>query len=55
MLVPLERMIQTDPSLKVLYDQPVGTELTRKQANEPWRWIVGNRVIDEDGNVLAEL
>lgn len=54
-LVPLDRMIATDVSLKILYEQPIGTELTRKQANEPWRWIVDNKVVDQDGKLIAEL
>ncbi|HVU18471.1 MAG TPA: DUF2185 domain-containing protein [Candidatus Didemnitutus sp.] len=54
-MVPLHMMVETDPTLKILYEQPVGTELTRKHANEPWRWIVGNKVVDQDGHVFAEL
>jgi len=54
-LVPLNLMIKTDLTLQILCDQPVGTELTRKHANEPWRWIVDDKVIDQDGRVIAEL
>ncbi len=54
-LVPLALMIETDQSLQILNDQPVGTELTRRHANEPWRWIRENKVIDQDGRVIAEL
>lgn len=54
-MVPLHLMVETDQSLQILYEQPVGTELTRKNANEPWRWIVENKVVDQDGRVIAEL
>ncbi|WP_038164832.1 DUF2185 domain-containing protein [Verrucomicrobium sp. BvORR106] len=54
-LVPLDRLIATDKSLEILYDQPVGTELTRKDTEEPWRWIIDNQVVDEDGRVIAIL
>jgi len=48
-------MIAADESLKILCDQPVGTELTRKTVDEPWRWIVENKVIDEDGKFIVKL
>jgi hypothetical protein len=48
-------MVGTDKHLKVLLSQPVGTELTRKDANEPFQWIVDNRVVDQDGRLIAEL
>lgn len=54
-MVPLDRMVATDESLTILFDQPIGTELTRRNATEPWCWIQHGRVVDEDGNVLAEL
>ena len=54
-MVPLNRMVETDASLKILYEQPVGTELTRKDLTEAWRWIVGDKVVDEDGKVIATL
>ena len=54
-LVPLDRMIETDVSLKILREQPIGAELTRKHANEPWRWIVSGKVVDQDGKLIAEL
>jgi hypothetical protein len=54
-MVPLDRMVETDASLKILYEQPVGTELTRKHSNEPWRWIVDDKVVDQDGRLIAEL
>lgn len=52
-MVPFDRMVATDESLTVLCDQPVGTELTRKDSEEPWRWIIDNKVVDEDGRVIA--
>jgi len=54
-MVPLNRMIATDESLKILEDQPVGTELTRKTSAEPWRWVIEDKVVDEDGHVIAIL
>ena len=54
-LVPLELMIGTDESLAILREEPVGTELTRRHANEPWRWIVDEKVIDRDGRIVGEL
>jgi hypothetical protein len=54
-LVPLELMIETDASLAILRDEPVGTELTRRHANEPWRWIVDEKVVDRDGKTVGEL
>ena len=55
LLVPLERMIATDESLKILHDQPDGTELTRLDPNAPWRWIVDDSVVDEDGKLIVDL
>jgi len=54
-MVPLDRMVETDATLEILYEQPVGTELTRKHVNEPWRWIVDDKVVDQDGKIIAEL
>ena len=54
-MVPLDRMVATDKSLQILYNQPVGTELTRKDGNEAWRWIIDNKVVDEDGRIIAIL
>jgi hypothetical protein len=48
-LVSLERLISTDESLKILRDQPIGTELIRTEAGAPWRWVVDHQIIDEDG------
>ena len=53
-MVPWDRLVSTDDTLKILYDQPVGTELTRRHANEPWRWIVDDKVVDADGRLIAE-
>src|ERR1051326_3504395 len=44
-LVPLEMMIQTDATLAPLREFPEGTELTRLQTTEPWRFIVEGRVV----------
>jgi hypothetical protein len=52
---PLNRLLETDPTLRILYEQPPGTELTRRSINDPWRWIVDDKVVDEDGNVIAQL
>lgn len=54
-LVPLNRMIDTDPTLAALLDFPEGTEMTRRSVSEPWRFIVGDRVVDADGNVTGEI
>jgi len=54
-LVPLELMIGTDASLAILREEPVGTELTRRHANEPWRWIVDEKVVDRDGRIVGEV
>ena len=52
-LVPLERMIQDDPTLAPMRDWPVGTEVTRLRREEPWRFIVGGKVVDEDGKIVG--
>lgn len=54
-LVPLERMIETDATLAPLREFSEGTELTRRQPSEPWRFIVDDRVVDADGNVVGGL
>lgn len=54
-MVPLHLMIETDATLNILREQPIDTELTRKHPNEPWRWILNDKVVDQDGNVIAEL
>jgi hypothetical protein len=54
-LVPLGRMIDTDSTLAPLINLPVGTEITRRSISEPWRFIVDNKVVDEDGNVVGGL
>ena len=54
-LVPLEMMIQTDPTLAALRDFPVGTEITRREMTEPWRFIVDDKVVDADGRVVGGL
>jgi hypothetical protein len=54
-LVPLEMMIQTDQTLAALRDFPVGTEITRRQIGEPWRFIVDGKVVDADGKVVGAL
>ena len=52
-LVPLDRMINADSTLAPLREMPVGTEITRMQATEPWRFIVADTVIDEDGKIVG--
>ena len=52
-LVPLERMIDTDSTLALLKDLPVGTEITLRVVFEPWRFIVDDKVVDEDGRVIG--
>ncbi|HLX68810.1 MAG TPA: DUF2185 domain-containing protein [Verrucomicrobiae bacterium] len=52
-IVPLERMIQTDATLAALRDFPEGTEITRKDITEPWRFIVNDQVVDADGKVVG--
>ena len=52
-LVPLERMIETDDTLAILRDLSVGSEITRRQVSEPWRFIVEDRVVDDDGKVVG--
>jgi hypothetical protein len=54
-LVPLEMMIKTDATLAPLRKFPEGTELTRRQTTEQWRFIVDDRVVDEDGRVVGDL
>ena len=54
-LVPLERMIDTDSTLAQLRELPVGAEITRREVSEPWRFIVDDRVVDEDGKVVGGL
>ncbi len=54
-LVPLERMIECDPTLGPLLDFPVGSEVTRLQVGEPWRFIVNGQVVDADGRVVGGL
>jgi hypothetical protein len=54
-LVPLERMIQDDPSLAAIRDYPVGTEITWLRVAEPWRFIVEGKVVDADGNAVGEI
>ena len=52
-LVPLERMIAADPTLAPLRDMPLGSEITRKLVTEPWRFIVGDKVVDDDGKPVG--
>lgn len=54
-LVPLEMMIETDPILAELRDFPTGTEITRLESTEPWRFIVDDQVLDADGRVVGRL
>ena len=54
-LVPLERMIQDDPTLAPMRDWPVGTEITRLQRDEPWRFIVDGKVVDDVGKIVGGL
>src|ERR1035437_8683012 len=37
-LVPLELMIETEGTLALLRDMPLGTEITRREVSEPWRF-----------------
>jgi len=52
-LVPFDRMIDVDPTLAPLRDFPAGSEITRKLVSEPWRFIVGDKVIDDDGKTVG--
>ena len=52
-LVPFEKMIEADPTLAPLRNFPVDSEITRKDVSEPWRFIVGDKVVDEDGKVVG--
>jgi hypothetical protein len=54
-LVPLERLIDADPTLAPLRDWPLGTEITRRNVSEPWRFIVNDQVVDDDGRVVGGL
>ena len=54
-LVPLERMIQDDPTLAPMRDWQVGTEVTRLRRDEPWRFIVDDKVVDDDGKTVGGL
>ena len=53
-LVPLESMISIDSTLLPLRDYPVGTEITRRTVTEPWRFIVDDKVVDEDGKDIGK-
>jgi len=53
-MVPLERMIDDDRTLGPLRDLPIGTEITRRDVSEPWRFIVNDQVLDDDGKVVGE-
>lgn len=52
-LVPLEMMIKDDATLAPLRSFSVGTEITRTAREEPWRYIVENEVVDEDGKKVG--
>jgi len=54
-LVPLERMLETDDTLAPLRELPLGTEITRLNTSEPWRFIVNDQVVDEDGKIVGGL
>jgi len=54
-IVPLGRMIDTDQTLAPMRDWPIGTEVTRRNQGEPWRFIVDDKVVDDDGKVVGEL
>ena len=54
-LVPLERLIETDATLALLRDLPLGTEITRLDVSKPWRYIVNDVVVDEDAKVVGGL
>lgn len=54
-LVPLEMMISTDDTLTILKESPAGTEITRREVAEPWRFIVNDRVVDADGKVVGDV
>jgi hypothetical protein len=47
-------MITADSTLAPLRDFPVRTEVTRSQVSEPWRFVVDDKVVDEDGKMLGE-
>jgi len=55
LLVPLNRMIAMDAALEILHDQPAGTELSRSNSGEPWRWIIDDKIVDEDGKLIVEM
>jgi hypothetical protein len=46
--VPLNVMIDGDPTLAPIRDWPVGTEVARPEVSEPWQLVAESR--DEDGN-----
>ena len=52
-LVPLEMMIESDQTLVPMRDWPVGTEVTRLRIDEPWRFIVDDKVVDDDGRTVG--
>jgi len=53
-LVPLEMRIEADRTLAPMRDWPVGSEVTRRGVAEPWRYIVNDRVVDDDGKIVGE-
>ncbi|MDB6111364.1 MAG: hypothetical protein JWR69_3114 [Pedosphaera sp.] len=52
-LVPIEMMIDDDPTLAPLRDFPAGSEIVRNQVAEPWRFIVDEKVVDDDGKIVG--
>jgi len=52
-LVPLDRMIDADSTLAPLREMPIGSEITRMLVAEPWRFIVADMVIDDDGKIVG--
>jgi hypothetical protein len=49
----LPSFIREDTSLAPLVDSPVGAEWTRSKAENIWRRIVNDQVIDDDGKVIG--
>jgi hypothetical protein len=45
-LVPLKMMIEADHTLAPMRDWPMGTEVTRSEVSDPWRFIVDGRTVD---------
>ena len=54
MRVSLPSFIREDLTLAPIVDSPVESEWTRNKKDMIWRRIVGDKVVDASGRILAE-